>query len=99
MEEQLQKTFNNVSLSINADKQTIDLALLPRGEDRPISFHICYKLQDNGEKTEFIIQNATSDRLWVDEFIKIWLEKNNFQYKIPQNIAGFVKMFMRGKNK
>ena len=95
MDEQLQKALNNVSFNVNADKQTMDLTLLPHGEDKPISFHINYKLVENGDETEIIVQNVASDRLWIDEIIKIWLEKNNFQYKVPQNLAGFVKIFMK----
>ena len=95
MEEQLKKILNNVSFSVNAEKQTIDLSLLPHGENAPISFHVNYKLVETGDETEIIVQNIASDRLWVDEIVKMWLEGRNFQYKIPQNIARFVKMFLK----
>jgi hypothetical protein len=95
MDELLQKNLNNISFSVNANKQTMDLTLVPHGEDKPISFHLNYKLEENGDDTEIIIQNVASDRLWIDEIIKMWLEKNNFQYKLPQNIAGIVKMFLK----
>ena len=73
----------------------MDLTLVPHGEDKPISFHLNYKLEENGDDTEIIVQNVASDRLWIDEIIKMWLAKNNFQYKLPQNIAGIVKMFLK----
>ena len=95
MEEQLKKILNNVSFSVNAEKQTIDLSLLPHGEEKPISFHVNYKLVETGDETEIIVQNIASDRLWVDEIVKTWLEGRNFQYKIPQNIARIVKMFLK----
>ena len=95
MDELLQKNLNNVSFSVNADKQTMDLTVLPHGENAPISFHLNYKLVEAGDETEIIVQNIASDRLWVDEIVKMWLEKSNFQYKIPQNIARFVKMFLK----
>ena len=95
MDEPLKKISNNVSFSVNAEKQTIDLTILPHGEEKPISFHVNYKLEENGDETEIIAQNIASDRLWVDEVIKMWLEKSNFQYKIPQNITRFVKMFLK----
>ncbi len=95
MDELLQKNLNNISFSVNANKQTMDLTLVPHGEDKPISFHLNYKLEENGDDTEIIVQNVASDRLWIDEIIKMWLEKNNFQYKLPQNIAGIVKMFLK----
>mgnify|MGYP007013891208 FL=1 len=95
MEEQLQKVLNNISFSVNAQKQTMDLTALPHGETTPISFHMNYKLVENGDETEIFVQNVASDRLWVDEILKMWLEKSNFQYKIPQNIAGIVKMFLK----
>ncbi len=95
MDELLQKNLNNISFSVNANKQTMDLTLVPHGEDNPISFHLNYKLEENGDDTEIIVQNVASDRLWIDEIIKMWLEKNNFQYKLPQNIAGIVKMFLK----
>lgn len=95
MDEQIQKVINNISFSVNSSKQTMDLTLLPHGEDKPISLHINYKLSENGDETEIILSNIASDRLWIDEIIKMWLEKNNFQYKVPQNLAGFVKMFMK----
>ena len=95
MDELLQKNLNNISFSVNANKQTMDLTLVPHGEDKPISFHLNYKLEENGDDTEIIVQNVASDRLWIDEIIKMWLEKNNFQYKRPQNIAGIVKMFLK----
>lgn len=95
MDEQLQKNMNNVNFNVNANKQTMDLTVLPHGESTPVSFHMNYKFVENGDETEIFIQNVTSDRLWVDEIIKIWLEQRNFQYKIPQNIAGFVKMFLK----
>ena len=95
MDELLQKNLNNVSFSVNAEKQTMDLTVLPHGEEKPISFHVNYKLVETGDETEIIVQNIASDRLWVDEIVKMWLEKSNFQYKIPQNIARFVKMFLK----
>jgi hypothetical protein len=54
-----------------------------------------YKLVEKGDETEIFIQNVASDRLWIDELIKMWLERRNFKYKIPPNIAGFVKMFLK----
>ena len=95
MDEQLKKVLNNVSFSINAEKQTMDLTLLPHGETTPISFHANYKLVENGEETEIIVEKVASDRIWVDEIVHLWLEKSNFQYKIPQNLAGIVKMFLK----
>ena len=29
------------------------------------------------------------------QYVKTWLEGRNFQYKIPQNIARIVKMFLK----
>ena len=78
METQSQKNLNNVSFSVNAEKQTIDLTVIER----------------NGE-TEISVQNAASDRIWVNEILKIVLEKYNSEYKIPQNIAEIVKMFLK----
>jgi hypothetical protein len=95
MDELLQKNLNNVSFSVNANKQTMDLTVLPHGENAPISFHVNYKLVETGDETEIIVQNIASDRLWVDEIVKMWLEGRNFQYKIPQNIARIVKMFLK----
>jgi len=95
MDEQLQKVLNNVSFSVNADKKTMDLMVLPHGETTPISFHMNYKLVENGEQTEIYIQNLASDRLWVDEIVHLWLEKSNFQYKIPQKFSGIFKMFLK----
>lgn len=95
MDEQLQKILNNVNFSVNANKQTMDLTVLPHGESSPISFHMNYELVEKGDETEIFIQNVASDRLWIDELIKMWLERRNFQYKIPPNIAGFVKMFLK----
>ena len=95
MDELLQKNLNNVSFSVNANKQTMDLTVLPHGEEKPISFHVNYKLEENGSETEIIAQNIASDRLWVDEIVKMWLEGRNFQYKIPQNLARIVKMFLK----
>ena len=95
MDEQLQKVFNNVSFSVNANKQTMDLTVLPHGETTPISFHLNYKLVENGEETEIIVEKVASDRIWVDEIVQLWLEKRNFQYRIPQNLARIVKMFLK----
>lgn len=95
MEEQLQKLAKNVSFSVNAEKKTMDLTLLPHGETTPISFHLNYKLVENSEESEIFIEKIASDRLWVDEIVHLWLEKSNFQYKIPQNIAGIVKLFLK----
>ncbi|MBQ7079139.1 MAG: hypothetical protein IJM92_05610 [Fibrobacter sp.] len=95
MDEQLQKVFNNVSFSVNANKQTMDLTVLPHGETTPISFHLNYKLVENGEETEIIVEKVASDRIWVDEIVQLWLEKRNFQYRIPQNISRIVKMFLK----
>ena len=95
MDELLQKNLNNVSFSVNANKQTMDLTVLPHGEEKPISFHVNYKLEENGSETEIIAQNIASDRLWVDEIVKMWLDGSNFQYKIPQNLARIVKMFLK----
>ena len=95
MEEQLQKALNNVSFSVNAEKQTMDLTVIPHGETTPISFHLNYKIVENGENTDIFITKIASDRLWVDEIVKLWLEKSNFQYRIPQNFAGIVKMFLK----
>ena len=95
MEELLQKNLNNVSFSVNANKQTMDLTVLPHGESAPISFHLNYRLVEKGDDTEIIVQNIASDRLWVDEFVKMWLEKSNFQYKLPPKVAGIVKMFLK----
>ena len=95
MDEQLQKVFNNVSFSVNASKQTMDLTVLPPGETTPISFHLNYKLVENGEETEIIVEKVASDRIWVDEIVHLWLEKSNFQYRIPQNLSRIVKMFLK----
>ncbi len=95
MDEQLQKVFNNVSFSVNASKQTMDLTVLPHGETTPISFHLNYKLVENGEETEIIVEKVASDRIWVDEIVQLWLEKSNFQYRIPQNLSRIVKMFLK----
>ena len=95
MDEQLQKVFNNVSFSVNANKQTMDLTVLPHGETTPISFHVNYKLVENGEETEIIVEKVASDRIWVDEIVQLWLEKSNFQYRIPQNLSRIVKMFLK----
>ena len=95
MDEQLQKILNNVSFNVNANMQTINLTVLPHGESTPISFHASYKLVEKGDESEIFIQNVASDRLWVDELVKMWLEQRNFQYKIPQSLAGFVKMFLK----
>ena len=95
MDEQLQKVFNNVSFSVNANKQTMDLTVLPHGETTPISFHLNYKLVENGEETEIIVEKVASDRIWVDEIVQLWLEKSNFQYRIPQNLSRIVKMFLK----
>ena len=95
MDEQLQKVFNNVSFSVNASKQTMDLTVLPHGETTPISFHLNYKLVENGEETEIIVEKVASDRIWVDEIVQLWLEKSNFQYRIPQKLSRIVKMFLK----
>lgn len=95
MDEQLQKVFNNVSFSVNASKQTMDLTVLPHGETTPISFHLNYKLVENGEETEIIVEKVASDRIWVDEIVQLWLEKSNFQYRIPQNLSRIVNMFLK----
>ena len=95
MDERLQKNFNNLTFSVNAHKQTMDLTILPHGEEKPISFHLNYRLVENGEETEIFVQNIASDRLWVDEFAKMWLEKSNSQCKLPQKLAGIVKMFLK----
>ena len=95
MEEQLQKALSNVSFSVNAEKQTMDLTVIPHGETTPISFHLNYKIVENGENTDIFVTKIVSDRLWVDEIVKLWLEKSNFQYRIPQNFAGIVKMFLK----
>ena len=95
MEEQLQKALNNVSFSVNAEKQTMDLTGIPHGETTPISFHLNYKIVENGENTDIFITKIASDRLWIDEIVKLWLEKSNFQYRIPQNFAGIIKMFLK----
>ena len=95
MEEQLQKALNNASFSVNAEKQTMDLTVIPHGETTPISFHLNYKIVENGENTDIFITKIASDRLWVDEIVKLWLEKSNFQYRIPQNFAGIIKMFLK----
>ena len=95
METQPQKNLNNVSFSVNAEKQTMDLTVIPHGETTPISFHLNYKIVENGERTEFFITKIASDRLWIDEIVKLWLEKSNFQYRIPQNFAGIIKMFLK----
>ena len=95
MEEQLQKALSNVSFSVNAEKQTMDLTVIPHGETTPISFHLNYKIVENGENTDIFITKIASDRLWIDEIVKLWLEKSNFQYRIPQNFAGIIKMFLK----
>ena len=95
MEEQLQKALSNVSFSVNAEKQMMDLTVIPHGETTPISFHLNYKIVENGENTDIFVTKIASDRLWVDEIVKLWLEKSNFQYRIPQNFAGIVKMFLK----
>jgi hypothetical protein len=95
MEDQLQKALSNVSFSVNAEKQTMDLTVIPHGETTPISFHLNYKIVENGENTDIFVTKIASDRLWVDEIVKLWLEKSNFQYRIPQNFAGIVKMFLK----
>ena len=95
MEELLQKALNNVSFSVNAEKQTMDLTVIPHGETAPISFHLNYKIVENGERTEFFITKIASARLWIDEIVKLWLEKSNFNYMIPPNLAGIVKMFLK----
>ena len=95
MEEQLQKALNNVSFSVNAEKQTMDLTVIPHGETTPISFHLNYKIVENGENTDIFITKIASVRLWIDEIVKLWLEKSNFQYRIPQNFAGIIKMFLK----
>ena len=95
METQSQKNLNNVSFSVNAEKQTMDLTVIPHGETTPISFHLNYKIVENGENTDIFITKIVSDRLWIDEIVKLWLEKSNFQYRIPQNFAGIIKMFLK----
>jgi hypothetical protein len=95
MEEQLQKALSNVSFSVNAEKQTMDLTVIPHGETTPISFHLNYKIVENGENTDIFVTKIASDRLWIDEIVKLWLEKSNFQYRIPQNFAGIIKMFLK----
>ena len=95
METQPQKNLNNVSFSVNAEKQTIDLTVIPHGETTPISFHVNYNLTERNGETEISVQNAASDRIWVNEILKIVLEKYNSEYKIPQNIAEIVKMFLK----
>ena len=71
MDEQLQKVFNNVSFSVNVSKQTMDLTVLPHGETTPISFHLNYKLVENGEETDIIVEKVASDRIWVDEIVQL----------------------------
>ena len=95
MEEQIQKALNKVSFSVNAEKQTMELTVIPHGETTPISFHLNYKIVENGENTDIFITKIASDRLWIDEIVKLWLEKSNFQYRIPQNFAGIIKMFLK----
>lgn len=96
MPEELINVFkNNLSFSVNANKKTADLTVLPHGEDKAISVHINYQLVENGDSTEIIVTNAASDRLWINELLELWLEKSNFHYTLPQNIAGFVKMFLK----
>ena len=95
MEEQLKKVLNNVSFSVNAEKQTMDLSVVPHGESTPISFHVNYKIVENGDESEIIVEKIASDKLWVHEIVQLWLEKSNFQYKIPQKLAGIVKMFLK----
>jgi hypothetical protein len=95
MEEQFQKVLNNVSFSVNAEKQTMDLTVVPHGETTPISFHLNYKIVENGDNTAFFITKIASDRLWIDEIVNLWLEKSNFQYRIPQDLAGIIKMFLK----
>ena len=83
MEEQLQKALNNVSFSVNAEKQTMDLTVIPHGETTPISFHLNYKIVENGENTDIFITKIASDRLWIDEIVKLWLEKSNLRRLQP----------------
>ena len=95
MDEQLQKVFHTVSLDVNAEKQTINLKLLPKGEDKPILFHVNYKLEEKDDGTEIIAQNVATDRIWIDEVIKLLQDNYNFQFKIPQNLSGIIKMFLK----
>ena len=62
--------------------------------------NLAKKLRFNGyEVAEIInyeIKNASMDFFnWIDEIVKLWLEKSNFNYMIPPNLAGIVKMFLK----
>lgn len=94
-EELIESLKNSLSFSVNANKKTIDLTVLPHGEDKPIAIHANYQLVENGENTDIAIINAASDRIWVNEILSMWLEKSDFHYTIPKNISGFVKMFLK----
>ena len=84
--ETLNKLGQIYSLKVDPKINSILLEILLKGESLPFLFEAKYQIITESGKTIAQIQNIHCNKDWINEVIKLWIQKNG---PIKQEIKGF----------
>ncbi len=81
------------SLSLNTNERTCSLEIGLVGEPAPIRFFVKYEILATAESTRFRLSEIRSEKQWIDELLKIFLEEKNESLCFP--VKGFAAKVMQ----
>ncbi len=75
------------SLSLNTNEQTCSIEIGLVGEPAPIRFFVKYEILKTGEDVRFSLAEIRSEKQWIDELLKIFIEEKGGSLDFP--VKGF----------
>lgn len=81
------------ALSLNTNERTCSLEVGLSGEPFPIRFSARYEISNVGDGAEIVLSEIHSEKRWMDELLKIFLEEKGGNVKFP--VSGFAARLMR----
>lgn len=84
------------SLSLNTNERTCSLEIGLSGEQFPIRFSARYEISRTDGGAELVLSEIRSERQWMDELLKIFLEEKGGNVKFPVSglVAKLMQMFL-----
>lgn len=84
------------SLSLNTNERTCSVEIGLVGEPVPIRFFVKYEILKTGDDVRFCLSEIHSEKQWIDELLKIFIEKKggNLGFPVKGFAAKLVQLFL-----
>ncbi len=81
------------SLSLNTNERTCSAEIGLVGEVAPIRFLVKYEILTAEEDTRFCLSEIRSEKQWIDELLKIFIEERGGHLNFP--VKGFAAKLLQ----